>query len=92
MSVYLAGDGEAACKLRETGAAGCTKGGIIANKAAMNRRWLPLNALRAFEAVGRHLSFTGGAAALSVSQSALSRHVSALESLLGTVRPLRPAR
>ena len=49
----------------------------------MNRRWLPLNALRAFEAVGKHLSFTGGAAALSVSQSALSRHVSALEGLLG---------
>jgi DNA-binding transcriptional LysR family regulator len=49
----------------------------------MNRRWLPLNALRAFEAVGRHLSFTGGAAALSVSQSAMSRHVSALEDLLG---------
>ena len=49
----------------------------------MNRRWLPLNALRAFEAVGKQLSFTGGAAALSVSQSALSRHVSALESLLG---------
>lgn len=49
----------------------------------MNRRWLPLNALRAFEAVGKHLSFTGGAAALSVSQSALSRHVAALENLLG---------
>lgn len=49
----------------------------------MNRRWLPLNALRAFEAVGKQLSFTGGAAALAVSQSALSRHVSALESLLG---------
>jgi LysR family glycine cleavage system transcriptional activator len=49
----------------------------------MNRRWLPLNALRAFEAVAKHLSFTGGAAALSVSQSALSRHVGALESLLG---------
>jgi DNA-binding transcriptional LysR family regulator len=49
----------------------------------MNRRWLPLNALRAFEAVGRHLSFTGGAAALSVSQSAMSRHVGALEDLLG---------
>ncbi|MFM5883967.1 MAG: LysR family transcriptional regulator [Novosphingobium sp.] len=49
----------------------------------MNRRWLPLNALRAFEAVGKHLSFTAGAAALSVSQSALSRHVAALENLLG---------
>lgn len=59
------------------------EGLVIANKAVMNRRWLPLNALRAFEAVGKQLSFTGGAAALSVSQSALSRHVSALESLLG---------
>ena len=55
----------------------------IANKGAMNHRWLPLNALRAFEAVGKHLSFTSGAAALSVSQSAMSRHVSALEDLLG---------
>lgn len=42
-----------------------------------------MNALRAFEAVGKHLSFTGGAAALSVSQSAMSRHVAALEDLLG---------
>lgn len=52
-------------------------------KTVINRRWLPLNALRAFEAVGRHLSFTGGAAALSVSQSAMSRHVAGLEQLLG---------
>ncbi len=49
----------------------------------INRRWLPLNALRAFEAVGRHLSFTAGAQALNVSQSALSRHVQTLEDLLG---------
>jgi DNA-binding transcriptional LysR family regulator len=54
--------------------------------AVIDRRWLPLNALRAFEAVGRHLSFTGGAEALHVSQSALSRHVASLEDLLG--RPL----
>jgi DNA-binding transcriptional LysR family regulator len=40
--------------------------------------------LRAFEAVGRHLSFTAAANALSVSQSAISRHVIALEGLLGT--------
>ena len=52
----------------------------------IDRRWLPLNALRAFETVGRHLSFTGGAQALHVSQSALSRHVASLEDLLG--RPL----
>jgi DNA-binding transcriptional LysR family regulator len=34
--------------------------------------------LRAFEAVGQNLSFTGGASALSVSQSAMSRHVGGL--------------
>lgn len=44
---------------------------------------MPLNALRAFEAVGQQLSFTGGASALSVSQSAMSRHVGGLEELLG---------
>jgi DNA-binding transcriptional LysR family regulator len=54
--------------------------------AVIDRRWLPLNALRAFEAVGRQLSFTAGAQTLHVSQSALSRHVASLEDLLG--RPL----
>lgn len=49
----------------------------------INRPWLPLNALRAFDAVGQHLSFTAGAQALHVSQSALSRHVISLEDLLG---------
>jgi LysR family glycine cleavage system transcriptional activator len=48
-----------------------------------DRRWLPLNALRAFEAVGRHLSFTAAAQALNVSQGAVSRHVIGLEALLG---------
>ncbi|MEX6506704.1 LysR family transcriptional regulator [Jiella sp. M17.18] len=47
------------------------------------RLWLPLNALRAFEAVAERLSFTGAAASLHISQSALSRHVSRLEELLG---------
>ena len=59
------------------------KGHLIQNKGTINRRWLPLNALRAFEAVGQHNSFTVGAASLSVSQSAMSRHVSGLEELLG---------
>ena len=49
----------------------------------INRPWLPLNALRAFDAVGRHLSFTAAAQTLHVSQSALSRHVISLEALLG---------
>jgi hypothetical protein len=50
----------------------------------IDRRWLPLNALRAFAAAGRHLTFTAAANALSVSQSAISRHVIALEAMLGT--------
>ena len=49
----------------------------------LDRRWLPLNALRAFEAVASRLSFTAGANALHVTQSALSRHVIGLEELLG---------
>jgi LysR family glycine cleavage system transcriptional activator len=48
-----------------------------------NRHWLPLNALRAFEAVGQNLSFTAAASALHVSQGAISRHVINLEKLLG---------
>jgi LysR family glycine cleavage system transcriptional activator len=52
---------------------------------------LPLNALRAFEAVGQNLSFTGGASALSVSQSAMSRHVGGLEELLGKQLFIRDA-
>jgi DNA-binding transcriptional LysR family regulator len=49
----------------------------------MDRRWLPLNALRAFEAVGQHGSFTAAAQSLLVSQSAVSRHVIGLEDFLG---------
>ena len=55
--------------------------GMAAAKA--DRPWLPLNALRAFEAVAQRLSFTAAAGALHVSQSALSRHVSRLEDRLG---------
>jgi DNA-binding transcriptional LysR family regulator len=53
-------------------------------KTTIDRRWLPLNALRAFEGVAKHSSFTAAANALLISQSALSRHVIALEKLLGT--------
>jgi LysR family glycine cleavage system transcriptional activator len=64
---------------------------VITNRSTINRRWLPLNALRAFEAVGQNLSFTGGASALSVSQSAMSRHVGGLEELLGKQLLVRDA-
>jgi DNA-binding transcriptional LysR family regulator len=56
---------------------------VTVSKPSMDRRWLPLNALRAFEGVAQHLSFTAAANALLISQSALSRHVIALEKLIG---------
>lgn len=49
----------------------------------MPRRLPPLNALRAFEAAGRHASFTGAARELNVSHAAVSRHVRGLEQRLG---------
>ncbi|HEY9064500.1 MAG TPA: LysR family transcriptional regulator [Burkholderiaceae bacterium] len=45
---------------------------------------IPLTAIRAFVAIGRYGSFTRAAAALSVTQSAVSRHVATLESLADT--------
>lgn len=44
---------------------------------------LPFAALRAFEAVARHGSFSGAADELGVGQSAVSQHVKALEEWLG---------
>jgi LysR family transcriptional regulator, glycine cleavage system transcriptional activator len=49
----------------------------------MSRRLPPLNALRVFDAASRHASFTRAASELSVTQGAVSRHVSALEDWLG---------
>jgi LysR family transcriptional regulator, regulator of gene expression of beta-lactamase len=49
----------------------------------MDRSQLPLNALRAFEAAARHLSFTRAAAELCVSQAALSHQIKGLEERLG---------
>ena len=48
-------------------------------------RWLPsLNAMRAFEAAARNLSFTRAAEELHVSQGAISHHVKTLEEQLDT--------
>ncbi|MGE0047220.1 MAG: LysR family transcriptional regulator, partial [Hyphomonadaceae bacterium] len=49
----------------------------------MARRLPPLNALRAFEAVARHLSITGAAEELGVTPGAVSLSVKALEEYLG---------
>ena len=48
------------------------------------RPHLPLNALRAFEASARHLSFTRAALELHVTQAAVSQQVRMLEERLGT--------
>jgi LysR family glycine cleavage system transcriptional activator len=48
------------------------------------RRLPPLNALRAFEAAARHLSFTRAAGELHVTQAAVSHQIKALEDHLGT--------
>lgn len=59
----------------------------------MDRRRLPpLNALRAFEAAARHLSFTRAAEELLITQSAVSHHVRALEDGLGARLFLRRPR
>ena len=50
----------------------------------MLRRLPPLNAVRAFDAVARNGSVTGAARELCVTQGAVSRHITALESWLGT--------
>lgn len=50
----------------------------------MDRAQLPLNALRAFEAAARHLTFTRAAIELCVTPSAVSHQVSQLERRLGT--------
>ncbi len=49
----------------------------------MTRRLPPLSSVRAFEAAGRHLSFTRAAEELRVTQGAVSRQVRSLEDYLG---------
>ena len=56
---------------------------------------LPLNALRVFEQVAAHLSFTDAAEALDVTPAAVSSHIKTLEELLETplfYRHSRPVR
>lgn len=47
------------------------------------RKLLPLNGLRAFEAAGRHLSFTKAAEELNVTPAAVSQQIKGLEEYVG---------
>lgn len=58
----------------------------------MSRKLPPLNALRAFEAAARHLSFTLAANELNVTPAAVSHQVKALEDWLGAKLFLRLTR
>src|SRR5436853_6210941 len=49
----------------------------------MSRPLPPLNALKAFEAIARHLSFPKAADELHVTPAALSHHIRGLEEQLG---------
>jgi LysR family transcriptional regulator, glycine cleavage system transcriptional activator len=53
-----------------------------ADRMRFNKRWLPLNALRAFEAVGRNLHMHRAADEMCVSHSAISQQIRKLESTL----------
>lgn len=53
---------------------------------------LPLNALRAFEAVAAHLSFTAAANTLDVTTAAISSHIKSLEEFLETPLFIRHSR
>jgi LysR family transcriptional regulator, glycine cleavage system transcriptional activator len=57
-----------------------------------NELKLPLNALRAFEAVANHLSFTAAAKSLEVTTAAVSSHIKSLEELLETPLFIRHSR
>ena len=53
-------------------------------RRAMARRLPSLNAMKAFEAAARHVSFTDAATELFVTHAAISRHIRELEDYLGT--------
>ena len=56
---------------------------MIVGARVPGRRLPPLNAIRAFEAAGRHVSFTKAAEELRVTHGAISRQVAQLEAWLG---------
>ena len=58
----------------------------------MARRLPSLNALKAFEAAARNVSFTDAAAELFVTHAAISRHIRELEEYLGTQLFVRTGR
>jgi LysR family glycine cleavage system transcriptional activator len=64
----------------------------MSENACVSRTLPPLNALRAFDAAGRHLSFSKAALELHVTQGAISRQIRELEKRLGARLFVRLAR
>jgi len=56
---------------------------FLDQEQTMFRKFPPLKSLRAFEAAGRHLSFTRAADELFVTQAAVSHQIKALEDFIG---------
>ena len=56
---------------------------ISQESTLMKRHLPPLNAVKAFAAAARHLSFTKAAAELYVTQGAISKQIKQLEEYLG---------
>lgn len=56
---------------------------VVLVTTAMSRPLPPLNAVRAFVAASRHLSFSRAAEELGVTQGAISKHVISLEDFIG---------
>ena len=62
------------------------------NPSALRTRPISMNALRAFDAVARHLNFRLAAQELALTQSAVSRQIQTLEHEVGTALFLRHTR
>jgi len=75
--------GMSSVKAKDSGAEAPVRSAPAAPVRRLRRAQLPLNALRAFEAAARHLSFKKAAEELAVTPAAVSQQIRSLEDYLG---------